>query len=58
MIEIPGKAVGMYSEEPSNNGGMNWLPSLNIKGNVTKRKAKFTSNVVFRYFKHSRSTGR
>ena len=28
MIEIPGRAVGMNSAEPSNNGGMNWLPNL------------------------------
>src|SRR3981081_4349839 len=57
VIEVPGNAVGMYSEDPSNKGGMNWLPSLNIKGNVNRRKARFRSNVVFRYFRQNRRIG-
>jgi len=57
-MEIPGNAVGMYNDEPSNNGGMNWLPSLNINGNVTVRNTKFRRSVVFRYLRQSRRTGR
>src|SRR5713101_7634103 len=57
-MEIPGSDVGMYNEEPSYSGGMNWLPSLNINGNVTIRNTRFRSSVVFRYFKQRRSTGR
>src|SRR5579885_2338349 len=58
VIEMPGSAVGMYSEEPSNKGGINWLASLNIKGKVNTRNDKLSSNVVFRNLKQSRRTGK
>ena len=38
VIEIPGSAVGMYSEEPSYSGGMNWLPSLKYKRDRDRQK--------------------
>src|SRR5947208_13419266 len=55
---MPGKAVGIYKEEPSYNGGINWLPILNINGNVTARNNRFRARVVLRYFRHKRRTGR
>src|SRR5204862_6418297 len=58
VIEIPGNEVGMYREEPSNNGGMNWLPILNISGNVKTRKSKLSRRVIFRYLRHNLNTGR
>jgi len=42
-----GERRGMYREAPSNKGGMNWLPSLNARGNVRARKTRFKSTVVF-----------
>ena len=57
-MEIPGKAVGMYSDEPSNKAGMNWLPIRNINGIVSARKARFSSNVNARCRKQNRKTGR
>src|SRR5882762_825945 len=57
-MEIPGKAVGMYNAEPSNKGGMNWLPILSARGSVTTRKIRLSSNVALRNRRHSRSTGR
>src|SRR5438552_10238235 len=57
-MEIPGKAVGMYKAEPSNRGGMNWLPIFSAKGSVTTRKIKLSSSVVFRNRRQSRRTGR
>src|SRR5216683_1239877 len=57
-MEIPGKAVGMYNAEPSNNGGMNWLPILSAKGSVMTRKIRLRSSVVLRNRRQSRSTGR
>src|SRR5216117_4209923 len=57
-MEIPGKAVGMYKAEPSNSGGINWLPILSAKGSVTTRKIRLSSSVVFRNRRQSRRTGR
>src|SRR6266436_5287993 len=57
-MEIPGKAVGMYKAEPSNRGGMNWLPILSAKGSVTARKIRLRSSVVLRNRRQSRRTGR
>src|SRR5882762_3183664 len=57
-MEIPGKAVGMYKAEPSNRGGMNWLPILSAKGSVTSKKIRLSSNVVLRNRRQSRRTGR
>src|SRR5580704_6762671 len=37
---------------------MNWLPSLNINGNVTTRNSRFSRSVVLRYLRHKRKTGR
>src|SRR5258707_4471216 len=58
VIPIPGREVGMYNDDPSYNGGMNWLPNLNISGNVTTRKSRFSKSVVLRYFKQRRRMGR
>ena len=44
VIEMPGSAVGMYIAEPSNSGGMNWLPMPNASGNVSARKTRFASD--------------
>src|SRR6266699_6772115 len=57
-MEIPGEAVGMYKAEPSNNGGMNWLPILSAKGSVTIRKIRLSNSVVLRNRRQSRRTGR
>src|SRR6266403_4002190 len=57
-MEIPGKAVGMYKAEPSNRGGMNWLPILSAKGSVTARKIKLSNSVVLRNRRQSRRTGK
>src|SRR6266849_10841413 len=57
-MEIPGKAVGMYKAEPSNSGGINWLPILSASGRVTTKKIRLSSNVVLRNRKQSRRTGR
>src|SRR5258708_23765512 len=37
---------------------MNWLPSLQARGDVTARKSRFSSKVVFRYFRQRRRMGR
>src|SRR5438132_13589631 len=58
VIEIPGRAVGMYRDEPSYKGGMNWLPSRNINGKVRTRKIRFINRVVLRNLRHKRRTGR
>src|SRR6266567_379035 len=58
VIEIPGRAVGMYNDEPSYSGGMNWLPMRHASGSVTTKKIKLRSRVVFRYRRHKRRTGR
>ena len=47
VMEIPGKAVGMYSEEPSNSGGMNWLPRRNT-GEGDEQEGRFSRSVVLR----------
>src|SRR5256885_11968823 len=57
-MEIPGKAVGMYKAEPSNSGGINWLPILSAKGSVTTRKIKLSRSVVCRNRRQSRRTGK
>src|SRR5579864_1479885 len=36
---------------------MNWLPSRNMSGKVTARNNRLINNVVFRYLRHSFSTG-
>src|SRR5713101_5491714 len=58
VMEIPGSEVGMYKDEPSYKGGINWLPNLNISGNVKIRNSRLSRRVVFRYLRHSFRTGR
>src|SRR6266550_5852473 len=57
-MEIPGRAVGMYKAEPSNSGGINWLPILSARGRVTTKKIRLSSSVVLRNRRQSRRTGR
>src|SRR5260370_38771427 len=58
VIEIPGSSVGMYNDDPSYNGGMNCLPSLNISGKVRARNNRFTNKGVWRDFRHKLSNVR
>src|SRR5437660_911722 len=58
VMEIPGSEVGMYKDEPSYKGGINWLPNLNISGKVTTRNSRLSRRVVFRYLRHNFRTGR
>src|SRR5437870_9402050 len=57
-MEIPGKAVGMYSDDPSDRGGINWLPTRQNNGIVTARKSTFTRMVNLRWRSAKRKTGR
>src|SRR6185312_3325941 len=57
-MPMPGSAVGIYKDEPSNSGGMNWLPSFRDSGNTSTRKRRFKANVVLRYRRHTRRIGR
>src|SRR6267378_3343658 len=58
VMEIPGSEVGIYKDEPSYNGGINWLPNLNISGNVTRRNSRLSKSVVFRCLRHNFRIGR
>ena len=57
-MEIPGRALGMYRDEPSYKAGMNWLPRRIYKGIVTARKMRFAAIASFRCRRHQPVAGR
>src|SRR5690349_8339711 len=58
VIEIPGRAVGIYREEPSYRGGINWLPIRQASGMVSVKKIRLSSRVVFLYRRQKRRIGK
>ena len=58
VYDLDGNEVGMYKDDPSYKGGMNWLPNLSISGNMITRKRRLSRSVVLRYFRQRRRIGR